>query len=318
LNVLTDQNAGQVSGLAEWLEAPVTDLAWTPDGQHLAVAGPGTISLYEIQNREKVRALYPRAADIVDITFRPDGGWLVSASRLGSEQAGYGSNLELWQGPYWRPLGILYGTQRGVSSMTFSGDGKTLLTAYASPEIEYQSSLEFWDTSTWEITTTITTGTVLNMAVSPDGLLLATSPDRYAISIRDLRENEVLHNLLTSFTGAVNSLVFSPNGGLLATGHYDGTIRLWNVSTGELLVTMDQEGMGVVESLAFNPQGNLLASGHSYQDNLVRLWSVASGELLRSLEGHQHAVDHLLFSPDGQVLVSGSYDGTLRLWGIRQ
>lgn len=76
-------------------------------------------------------------------------------------------------------------------------------------------------------------------------------------------------------------------------------------------------GNGVVDSLAFDPSGTLLASGQSYETHTVLIWDVDTGDLLRSLEGHTHAVTQLLFSPDGQLLVSGSFDGDVRLWGIR-
>jgi WD40 repeat protein len=44
---------------------------------------------------------------------------------------------------------------------------------------------------------------------------------------------------------------------------------------------------------------------------------VGDGVLLKSLEGHQHAVQNLAFSPVGNLLASASYDGEIRLWGIR-
>ena len=314
LAAINMSNAAQVSGLAEWQEPTVTDFAWAPDSKTLAVATLGGISLYDTRLRKQVRALYPRGGGVISIAFSPDGGWLVSGSQYGSEQASYAGNIQLWKGPYWQPYGILFGEERAVSGVTFSPDGKYLAIAFTTTDYD-QNDVQFRLTNTWEISTTLKTGTALNIAFSPAGDLLASVPDRYATKLWRVKDGELIDTIPTSFTGAVSSLAFSPGGTFLATGHYDGTISIWDMRTFELLRTMATDG--VVNSLAFSPDGNLLASGDSYQDNSVRLWAVDSGELLRTLEGHTHGVEHLTFSPDGQMLVSGSYDGSVRLWGIR-
>jgi WD40 repeat protein len=308
-------NAGQVSALAEWRDQTVTDLVWEPDGETLAVAHFDGISLVDVHTRSKLRTLEPKEEGVFSLAFSPDRRWLATGNRMGSEETGYFGNIQLWRGPDWEPLGILYGEPRAVDNVAFSPDGKVFAAAFLSLEIKQDHAVEFWNTTTWEITRTLKTGTVLDMAFSPDGSVLATTPDRYAIKIWDLNKKELRFTFFTSFTGAVKSIVFSPESETLASGHYDGAIQLWDVGSGELLQTI--ESVGVVESLAFSPDGSLLATGSSYNDNSVRLWALESGDLLRTLEGHKHAVNNLIFSPDAQVLVSASYDGTLRLWGIR-
>jgi WD40 repeat protein len=311
---ITETNSAQVSGLAEWREDTVTDLAWTPDGRILAVADSAQIKLYDVPKRQVLRSLHPRNEGIIDLAFSPSGTWLVSGSRWGSDQTGYISNLELWSGPDWKPMGVLYGVGRALSSLDFSPDGRAFAAAFTSPVYE-ENSVEFWNTTTWEITETVKTGTVLNIAFSSVGGLIAASPDRYAIQIWDMRKDRKLFKLFTSFTGAVTKMAFSPNGLTLASGHYDGDINLWDMRTGNLQLLFHTDE--VIESLAFSPDGHILATGGSYQNNLVRLWDVSTGTLLRTLEGHTNAVGYLLFDPTGQFLVSASYDGTIRLWGIR-
>jgi WD40 repeat protein len=210
-------------------------------------------------------------------------------------------------------LFVFYLDRRGVSDLTFSPNGKTFAAAVTSPNY-IDNSFIFWNTLTWEITRTMRTGGVLDMAFSPDGRYIASTPDRFAIRLWEMRTNWYIYEIPTSFTGAVNCLAFSPDGRILATGHYDGFIRLWDVAKGELLLQLSTEG--VVERLAFSPDGTLLASGESYRGFAIRLWDLSSGQSLRSLTGHSHAVDNLAFSPDGRLLASGSYDGSLHLWGV--
>lgn len=160
------------------------------------------------------------------------------------------------------------------------------------------------------------TGTVLDISVSNFGQRMATTPDRYDIEIWDLNAtNKPLYTLPTSFTGAVTQAVFSQAGTLLATAHYDGQINIWDAATGLLIRTIFTEP--VVESLAFSPDGSLLVSGNSFEDNLVRIWQVDNGQLLRILDGHTSGVTQLLFSPYGDIIASGSYDGQILIWGIR-
>lgn len=309
-------NAAQVSALAEWAVPAVNDIAWAPDGITLAVATEDRIELFDALTRIKLRSLYPQKSGVLSIAFNPGfpTSWLVSGSRQGSPETGFASAIELWRGPDWQPLGILMGSTQALSDLAFSPNGQALASAYAST-VEEDNMIEFLDTRTWTISATLQASTVLDLAYAPNSQFLAASPDRYAVRIWDLQRKVLAYSLLTSFTGAINSLAYSPNGTMLASGGYDGEIQLWDTATGALIRTI-QTG-SVVESLAFSPDGQVLASGGGFQDSEVRLWSPESGELLRSLDGHSSGVNHLLFSWDGRMIASASYDGTLRLWGVR-
>jgi WD40 repeat protein len=311
---ITYENASQVSGLAEWHESSVSDMAWTPDGHFLAVSTNNLIHFYDLPTRQIVRSLYPSLDGVVSIDFSPLGNWLVVGTRRGTENEGYASGLELWNGPDWKPLGVMYGTTRGLVDTAFAPDNEYFVSAYASP-ISSQNTLDLWLPSSWTISTTLQTRTLQSVAFSPDARYLALSPDRYAIYIFDVVDEVWLDKLPTSFTGAVNSMAFSPDGVTLATGHYDGTVNLWDFVKGEKLLSINTDE--VIQSLAFSPDGRLIATGGSFANSLVRLWSAGTGELLHTLEGHSGGVTRLLFSPNSKYLVSASYDGTLRLWGIR-
>jgi len=307
-------NAQYVSGLAQWKVPAVTDLAFSPDGLILAISDNEKIYLFNAYTRKLIRTLHPDKTGIVDIEFSPDGLWLVSGSRQGSEVTGYRSALELWYGSDYTPLGLLYGSLQGLSSMTFSPSGERLFVANASP-VYHESFIDFWDTDGWVQTGLLETGTVLGIGVSVDGSLLASTPDRYAIRVWDLEDSIWLYTIYTSFTGAVNKITFSPTQLNLAAGQYDGGIRIWEMESGELIQAMDSDG--VIESLAYTPDGRLLASGNSFENGHIRLWDVQTGEQLRELVGHENGVTSMAFSPDGYLLVSGSYDGVVHVWGIR-
>ena len=70
----------------------------------------------------------------------------------------------------------------------------------------------------------------------------------------------------------------------------------------------------IVRSLAFTPDGTALAAaGGNTDDFAVHVWDVASGQPIGVLGGHSNIVWGLTFSPDGQMLVSVSSDGTAQV-----
>ncbi len=46
----------------------------------------------------------------------------------------------------------------------------------------------------------------------------------------------------------------------------------------------------------------------------MKLWNVKTGECLKTLQGHTSSVLAITFSPNGQLLASGGYEQTIKLW----
>lgn len=68
-----------------------------------------------------------------------------------------------------------------------------------------------------------------------------------------------------------------------------------------------------VSDVSFSPDGTIIASSWG---SMVHLWNAADGMPLRSLQGHTAWVNGLAFSPDGEILASGSDDWSVRLWRV--
>ena len=73
-----------------------------------------------------------------------------------------------------------------------------------------------------------------------------------------------------------------------------------------------------VRGLAFTSDGSVLAgAGGDTEDFAIHVWDVASGQEISTLRGHSGIVWSLAFSPDDQMLVSVSSEGTARIWDWR-
>jgi len=157
-----------------------------------------------------------------------------------------------------------------------------------------------------------TFASILSVAFSPDGKLLATAGDGGEIRLWQVAD---MKPLLT-FKGHIHwvlSVAFSPDGRTLASGSDDRTVKLWDIHTGQCLKTF-QGHTGWVWSVAFSPDGQTLVSASD--DRSVKLWDVHTGQYLKTFQGHTSLVRSVSFSPDGQTLATGSNDCTVRLWDI--
>ena len=265
---MTAENALNISGLGEWHQAAITGLAWISGGSQLAAAGEERIRIYDPYSRFLDSSIFA-GEGLAAFAMSPDGEWLLTGHRLGSEQSGYNGVLRIWRAPDWELYALNYEYDRAVSDLEFSPNGRAFAVSYSAPLAE-SNRVDIWSTLSWTVTKTLSTSPVLDLAFSPNGGLLAAAPDRSVARVYRFTDGHLLYATFTSFTGAINCLAFSPDGVLAASGHYDGEVRLWNASSGELVLAM--QGKGPVESLAFSPGGRLLATGHGYGDSLVRVW----------------------------------------------
>ncbi|WP_445633389.1 hypothetical protein NSTC745_05044 [Nostoc sp. DSM 114161] len=199
----------------------------------------------------------------------------------------------------------LEGHTAEVSSVSFSPDGKTIVSASND-----KTAIIWGHDGTKLRTLTGHTGTVRSVSFSPDGQTIATASFDRTVKLWRTRDGALIRTL-NGHTAEVLSLSWSKNGETIATGSADGTAKIWQVSDGHLLRTFSGY-RDFVNSVSFSPDGEILAIASA--DKTVKLWSVSDGVLRQTLLGHSAGVSSVAFSPDGQTLASASEDKTVRLW----
>ena len=124
--------------------------------------------------------------------------------------------------------------------------------------------------------------------------------------------------LLKSHSAPVSSTIFAPNDPTVAySASWDHTLRTWDLPTASLVDTRTTSH--ALLSLTSLPDVNLIAVGTSARHiTLIDPRASATTVSAMTLRGHTNAVVTLVRDPDSAYgLLSGSHDGTCRIWDVR-
>ncbi|XP_061348206.1 B-type cell cycle switch protein ccs52A isoform X2 [Gastrolobium bilobum] len=155
---------------------------------------------------------------------------------------------------------------------------------------------------------------------------------------RDIRAQEDFVSKLSGHKSEVCGLKWSYDNRELASGGNDNRLFVWNQHSTQPVLKYC-EHTAAVKAIAWSPHlHGLLASGGGTADRCIRFWNTTTNshlscmdtgsqvcnlvwsknvnELLATLTGHTYRVLYLAISPDGQTIVTGAGDETLRFWNV--
>ncbi len=297
-------------------------------------ASAARIALASSLAQSHVRAIISGHRDgVTSANLSPDGQRLVTVSTDGT--------VRVWEARTGVEQRVLEGHPEGVFSAQWSPDGSRIVTASA------DNTARVWNASTGQ-QQRILEGhqqDVLNAQWSPDGSRIVTASLDDTARVWNVDSDQ--EPLVLRHERPVFSAHWSPDGSWIVTGNADGTARVWNAASAVERVRLPQRA-GSVSSAVFSPDGRLVVAGGvggstlwewgsprlltplagnkavfspdgrrvlTVDGEMVRVWDVDREDEIVALPV-QAPVKVASFSRDGTRIVSGSDDGTIRIWDV--
>jgi small GTP-binding protein len=288
-------------------DAHVTRLAWSPDGQLLAVpTQAGAVELWNPVSGIKEGDIDARMGTwIPSVAWSPDGRYIA---------AGCGDGIaRLWvvaSGERYLPAGLPRNRLKGTL-VAWAPNGRVLATAMS-------TICQIWDTKSWEADIIDFTGKIASIAFSRSGTLAIAGTTG---AIVFWPENDF--RPAPKKRASINAFAWSPDNTIYATASSYRTVDIWDAATRRSLRTFEGH-TGAVRSVAFSSDGRLLAS--KSDDGTVRVWDVHTSAPAAALAepGFGKSMGYtnrtpagIAFHPSAPVLATlGEEDRGVRIWDL--
>lgn len=278
--------------------------AFSPDGK-LVVTGSvdETVKIWDVATGLEIHTLEGHAGYVGSVVFSPDGHYVLSGS---DDQT-----AKLWSVATGTHLRTFSGHSDRVGSVAFSPNGRLVLTGSA------DGTAKLWNVETGvqvhavRMTPSPHQHTVA-VAFSPDGRSVLTGSDG-----RAMLWNPETGSVVREFQGvgfdewaAGTTVAFSSDGRRILVGAAKGMPTLFDVATGRELGVLFTYALDTVYSMGLSPDG--LVAAVSSQNDPLSLVQLDRG-VARALVGRPEAITSVAFSPDGEYVMTGSWDGSAHL-----
>jgi WD40 repeat protein len=270
---------------------------FSPKGDRLVTAARDrTVRVWSADRGGKPLELSGHTDKIYRARFDPRGERVASASRDGTAR--------VWRLADPTQPRVLRGHTGPVIDVSFSGDGRRLVSASA------DGSARVWSAADERRERILrgAPGPVSSASLSADG--------RWAIATAGARARAwPLSGSAAAIefdAGASPALSAAILGDRAYTAHEDGALRIWRLTPrrAELTRTVELGLAGRPSFVVVSPDGRRALAGLADRAFIVDLDTRARVEL----RGHQGAVLHGAFSPDGARVITASDDRSARIW----
>jgi WD40 repeat protein len=315
---------------ANWHASPtaaVTGLDLSPDGRTAAAAdADGKLTTWDLRTGEDTGEQTTLDSSAYALQYTRDGV-RITGSIKGT------LTVTTTSGGVARPRSVKLTGSEFRGAMAVSPDGTMFAAAYGKPSSvrgpgEYRIGV--WDVATLARHADLDLGvqSPSDLAFSPDGdrLLALTNNEGYSVVGSDT-DGDTTATMITwqvpdfgderrtPLSGdTLTSVKFTPDGRSIVTAGTGGVIEVRDARTGKVTDRFGRHP-STVRKIAISADGSKLAT-ITVDDAVVRLWDLAGGDLLAVLTGHVAALNELVFSGDGKLLVTGGTDTDIGIWQL--
>jgi len=158
--------------------------------------------------------------------------------------------------------------------------------------------------------------TIRVIAVSPDEQQIAIGAKDGIIRIYSSQDYALVQEL-QEHTLPITAVQYAPNGDYLISGSRDAQLKVWSLPEYRVINSIPAH-MFSIYAIAFHPSLPYFAT--CSQDKSIKLWSSTDFKLYKILsiekgtEGHFHSINKLIWSQDGQQLISTGDDRQVMVW----
>jgi len=228
---------------------------------------------------------------------------------------------------------VLSGHTIGVTSVTFSSDGKLLVSGGG------DKTVKLWDVQTGGVVKTFHghTKDVFSVSISADCTMIASGSEDKTIHLWDIQMEECLH--IMKQQEEVYHVNFSPINFQCLISASGGKVWQWDISSGKInpvhdgsysTLSLDQiqlvlcQGAVVMiqhfdDGQLFNchcliPGGRLIAVAAG---SAINIWDItnSNSQLIKTYVGHNKDITSLTFSSPSS-LISSSFEESVKFWQI--
>ncbi len=118
--------------------------------------------------------------------------------------------------------------------------------------------------------------------------------------------------IYTGHSKEINCIQFCPTGMLLASGSDDCTAKIWRTSSSRCVRNLTGH-KGFVNAVQWRPDCMTKLLATASHDRTIKMWDINTGKVARTLARHTSPVYTMDFSPNGQLIATGSTDGWIHV-----